>query len=357
MLIDVHQIGMGETGNETWARNVMRVLEIDGRRAVHYAASPAGLPEVESVAATSRVHMVSASSSRRLALDLPALLRTLRPAAVLAQYTLPLSRTPGVVVVHDLSFERSEARAWIPRRTLLRYRLTIGTSVRQARAVLVPTEYTREEVVRHYRLPSERVLVAPLALDPGLKLLFGIQPEPRAHTTVLAVGTVLPRKNLTVVARAVRALRAEGLDVRFRLVGPIREAGRRDVAVMSSLLGSALEVVGPVPVERLAAEYGAADAFAFPSLFEGFGLPLLEAMGAGVPVISSNATCLPEVVGQAALLVDPRSDDAWTSALRSVLSDPALASSLSERGRERAAAFTWDRTGAVVRQALELASG
>lgn len=354
-LVDVHQIGMGETGNETWARNVLRVLEDGDGPGVDYAVSPAGLPQVP--VAADRLHLVSGSSVRRLLWDVPQLLGRLRSQVVLTQYTLPATRTPGVVVIHDLSFERPEARAWIPARTLLRYKATIGGSARRARIVIAPTEHTRTALVEHYRLDPSRVLLAPLALDPGLAAAAAHHAGGSSYRRVLCVGTVLPRKNLPVVARAVRALRAAGEDVRLRLVGPLRPAGAADLGAMRALLGDALEVVGPVPLDQLAVEYAEADVLAYPSLYEGFGLPLLEAMAAGTPVVSSNATCLPEVAGVAALLVDPLDELAWVQALSSVLTSAELAHDLQERGRARAREFTWERTGAVVRQALELASG
>lgn len=351
----MHHIGLAETGNETWARNVLRVLEADGRTPLDFAVSPPGARQVD--IDPSRRHEVSGSSARRLLVDLPRLLRRLGSPAVLTQYTLPATRTPGVVVIHDVSFVQPAARDWIPAPTLLRYRVTIGTSARRARVVVAPTEYTRGELIEHYRLPPERVVIAPLALDPELSSLFAGEPGLRVPGRVLCVGTLLPRKNLPVVARAVRSLRDTGEDVRLRLVGPVRPAGDADLTTMRALLGDALEVVGPVSLARLAAEYGAADVFALPSLHEGFGLPLVEAMAAGLPVVSSNATCLPEVAGEAALLVDPLDDRAWTAALGAVLGDRSRAERLGRDGRARAASFSWDRTGDVIRVALELAAG
>jgi glycosyltransferase involved in cell wall biosynthesis len=349
-LVDVHHIGLGETGNETWSRNVLRVLESDGGQALDYAATTAarGLVPGE------RLHVVSGSSARRLAVDLPRLLRRLHSSVVLTQYTLPPTSVPGVVVVHDVSFVLPEARAWIPRRTLLRLRLSIGLSVRRARFVVVPTEYTRRQLLRSYPVPEERVLLAPLALEPGLVVDQRVPRDPTAPHRVLCVGTVLPRKNLPVVADAVHALRGDGLDVRLRLVGPVRPPGEADLARMRERLGDALEVVGAVSAAELSREYATADVLAYPSLHEGFGLPLLEGMAAGVPVVSSNATCLPEVGGGAALLVDPSDTAGWATAIRAALDAPEAR---VQAGLERVRDFSWERTGAVIREALERAAG
>lgn len=351
-LVDVHHIGLGETGNETWARNIVRTLESDGQDPVDYVITSAGVAEVG--VPPERLHLVGHSSARRLAAEVPAYLRRLDASVVLTQYTLPITRTPGVVVVHDVSFVLPGSREWIPAKTLLRLRMTIGVSIRRARFVIVPTEYTRAQLLEHYRVPPERVLLAPLALDPALARKLGERPPSRSRPIVLCVGTVLPRKNLPVVAQAVRQLRAAGNDVRLRLVGPVRPPGERHLAQMRSLLGEALEVVGAVSEEQLAREYAAASVLAYPSLHEGFGLPLLEGMAAGVPVVSSNATCLPEVAGGAALLVAPKDVIGWATAIEEALNRPEARQAA---GRERVRLFTWERTGAVVRHALNHAAG
>ncbi len=352
-LVDAHQVAGRGTGNETWARNVVRVLEADGGAALHYAVTIAGAAELGLT--SDRVHLVGKGSVQRLMVDLPRHLRRLESSAVVAQYTLPLTtRVPGVVVVHDVSFVTPEARAWIPPRSLLRYRVTIGTSVRVARRVLVPTEHTRDMLLRHYRVPEEKVLLAPLALDSDLSARLDRPRTPREFRTVLCVGTLLPRKNLPVVARAVARLRSSDGDVRLRLVGPVLKAGAADLALMKQLLGGALEVVGAVSDQALAVEYSSADVLAYPSVHEGFGLPLLEGMAAGLPVVASTATCLPEVAGDAALLVDPHDDLAWAAALREALARPE---GLVVRGRARVSQFSWERTGVAVRQAIEEAIG
>jgi glycosyltransferase involved in cell wall biosynthesis len=349
-LVDVHHIGLGETGNETWSRNIVRVLESDGGNPVDYAATSAARGGVPG----ERLNVVSTGSARRLALELPAHVRRLRSNAVLTQYTLPIVRVPGVLVVHDVSFVLSESKAWIPKHTLARLRLSIGASIRRARFVIVPTEYTRTQLLGHYPVDPDRVLLAPLALDPALAAALRGGRSPSETPRVLCVGTLLPRKNLPVVARAVVRLRQRGTDMRLRLVGPVREPGEADLRTMMSLLGDALEVVGSVTQAQLAEEYASAAVLAYPSLHEGFGLPLLEGMAAGLPVVSSNATCLPEVAGGAALLVSPFDVDGWAMAIERAL---ALPDELREAARDRLRHFSWEQAGRVVRDALERAAG
>ena len=360
-LLDVHQLGLQQTGNESWARNAVNALEGDGLAPVHYALTTSGaLPaSVE----PERRHNVSASSARRLALDMPRLLHRVRPDAVLAQYTLPAGRTPGVVVIHDLSFEDENARDWIPRASLLRYRLSIRASAKRARCVIVATEWTRQDMLSRYRLAPERVVVCPISVPSELGALLTkaaerrrVQPPEVEEIVVLCVGTVLPRKNLTVVASAVAQLRARGLPVRLRIVGKTPTAGQRDAAAMMATLGDAVSFAGHIDEASLVEEYRRATVFCFPSLYEGFGVPLLEAMTATVPVVSSDATCLPEVGGDGALYASPHDVTAWADAIARVSDDVELRTSLSERGLARTGVYRLADVGTVIRQAVAIAA-
>jgi glycosyltransferase involved in cell wall biosynthesis len=129
------------------------------------------------------------------------------------------------------------------------------------------------------------------------------------------------------------------------LVGP-RGWLDEPVVAAAERLADRVRLLGPVPAADLAALYAAATAFVFPSLYEGFGLPPLEAMAQGTPVVASRASCLPEVLGDAALLVAPDDEEALAEALRAILADPGLRAELSQRGLARAARFSWERTAA-----------
>lgn len=354
MLIDAHHLGQGQTGNETWARNVVAGLA-DGPDEVHVAVTAAGLRHLPPGFGRARSHLVSARSVRRLAFDLPRVAGAVRPDVLLVQYTIPpLCRVPAVVVVHDLSFERPEAAQWIPRGSLTRYRATIRHSAVRARRILVPSEYTRMDLIDRYRIDADRVSVAGNAVDPALLDALGRTPRPLRgdRLVVLAVGTVLARKNLEVLALAVRDLRRSGLPAVLRLVGPVPEAGRGVLARMAAVLGPALEVRGVVDTAGLAAAYRSAQVLAFPSFFEGFGIPLVEAMAAGTPVVSSDATCLPEIGGDAVLYAPPDSVQAWREQLRAVLTDSATTDRLVLAGLARAQTFSWAASSAAARVAL-----
>jgi glycosyltransferase involved in cell wall biosynthesis len=354
-LVDAHHLGLAQTGNETWARNIVAGLSGAGSDEVHVAVTRAGRAQLTGWVPHERTHLVASRSSRRLAWDLPRVVRRVRPQALLVQYTLPpLTAVPAVVVVHDLSFEQAQAREWIAPASLLRYRASIRASARRARRVVVPSEFTRDDVLARYGLDPDRVVVAGNAVDPALQAaLRATARAPRGdRLVVLAVGTVLPRKNLEVVAQAVGVLRSQGLPVVLRLVGPLPAAGRAGLERMSARLGPALRVSGVLDTAGLAAAYREADVLAFPSLFEGFGIPLLEAMAAGTPVVSSDATCLPEIAGDAALYASPAQPQAWVDALRGVLCDERVARGLVEAGTVRVRRFDWQRSADAVRLAL-----
>ena len=352
-LLDLHDLGLHQTGNESWARSMAAaLLDLDGPGsydiAVTSAAEPADLRRL--TGAREQVRL-SRSSTRRLGWDLPRAARRLGTPSVLVQYTTPLSGVPAVVVVHDLSFEDERAAQWLPLAARLRYRATVRASVRRAAHIVVDSEYTRQDLLARYRPDPGRVSVAPLAIDPAFATLLRETPERRAdRPTVLVVGNVLPRKNLPVVARAVRLLKDRGEDVTLRVVGTVHPTGRGDAEQARLLLGDDLTITGYVPVAQLAAELRGAHALAFPSLFEGFGLPALEAMAAGLPVVVSDRTSLPEVVGGAGLVVPAEQPEAWADALRRALGPESAR--LRALGTAHEAALDWAVPAATVSRLL-----
>jgi glycosyltransferase involved in cell wall biosynthesis len=353
-LLDLHDLGLRQTGNETWARSLSRALfehdgpgsydvavtrEVDGGQ---LARLPAG-----------HVERVSTSSLRRLLVDLPAALRRRDSTALLVQYTAPVTRVPSVVAIHDLSFEDPRARDWLSPAQRARFRATIRASVHRAAHLLALSGATRDDLVRRYGVDPARVTVAPAAVDPSFaeRLVAGTRPARSGPATVLVVGNLVPRKNALVVARAVRLLRDRGADVRLRVVGRVPPAGRREAEEVTRLLGDAVELSGFLGDDDLAGAYLSADVLAFPSWYEGFGIPLVEAMTAGTPVVASDRTSLPEVVGDAGLVVPADDPEAWATALAEAV-DPDRGAVLATLGRERALTFTWTGSAATVSQVL-----
>ncbi|QYJ16885.1 D-inositol-3-phosphate glycosyltransferase [Rubrobacter xylanophilus DSM 9941] len=231
--------------------------------------------------------------------------------------------------------------------------------IRRALRVVAVSEHTRSDVVRCLGIPEERVRVVYNGIDHGLyRPMRG--PRPLASPYVLFVGAEHPRKNLKGLLEAFATLKR---DRRFRRLKLLKVGGagnpeayfRRPVEKEIRRLGLRGEVVfaGRVPQELMPLYYSHAECLAFPSLYEGFGLPPLEAMACGCPVVASNASAVPEVVGEAALLADPRDPRALAGALERVLSDGGLRRSLSRRGFARAALFTWERAARETRLLYE----
>jgi glycosyltransferase involved in cell wall biosynthesis len=255
-----------------------------------------------------------------------------------------------VTTVHDLVPFRFPRL--VPWRHRLAVRCLLGAAVRRAAAVIAVSAVTRTELLARYRLDPARVHVIPEAAAPG----FG-PPSPAGRVAfrtryalpapyVLFVGLHEPKKNLGTLLHAVARLRARGRFDGTHLViaGAPGWGGEAPPAAVRRLgLEAVVRFLGPVPDADLAALYAEARAFVFPSLWEGFGLPVLEAMAAGAPVIAARRGALPEVTGDAALLVEPE-PAAVADALEMLLGDPALQARLREAGRARAATFSWART-------------
>ncbi|HEX2425693.1 MAG TPA: glycosyltransferase family 1 protein [Actinomycetota bacterium] len=250
-----------------------------------------------------------------------------------------------VVTIHDLAFLRFPEH--FPPRWRLLYRLGLRAALRRADAILVPSRTTGEDVLRHGAIDPARVRVTPLAPalnigtdDPGPVIArMGIAPP-----YVLFVGTLEPRKNVVSLVRAYRRAVAGGLEHSLVLAGAPgwgTDALERELALDAP---GRIVRTGFVPAGDLDAVYRGASMFVYPSVYEGFGLPVMEAMAHGVPTITSNASSLPEVVGDAAITVDPTSVDAIAGAIQTVASDATTAARLADAGRRRAASFTWDET-------------
>lgn len=259
-------------------------------------------------------------------------------------------RCPAVVTIHDLGYlAYPEAHSLAAR---LYLNLSTRHSVRVARRVIAVSQATKGDLTAKLGVPAGKIAVVPEACPPGYTPLadrrqgqavaakYGL-----GEPYLLAVGTLHTRKNLVRLLEAFAlARRQQGLPHRLGLVGrPGWQAFAIEEAITRLGIGDAVVLTGYVPEEDLPLLIGAADALAFPSLYEGFGLPALEAMACRVPVVAANTTSLPEVVGDAGLLVDPCDVEDLACGLARVLTDRALHDELAERGRLRSGLFSWER--------------
>jgi glycosyltransferase involved in cell wall biosynthesis len=363
--IDAHFVGVRRSGNEQYFENLIRALlrqPADGSEYYVFSYRGAAHDRLPG-SGVQHVPLASRAVWWQRAVEIPRHVSRLGLDLVHVPFNfLPIMRCRTVVTIHDLGFLRvPEVYA---RGERLRMRLLTRLAARSADHVVTGSEFARRDIVAEYGLAPERVSVAPSAVDRAL--FRQLTPAERAASQrrlglpeayLLFVGVIQARKNLGVLIDALAALRARSWpELQLLLVG--REGfGAEQVfrRARDRAIDGALRHLGVVSDEDLVALYNGARAFVFPSLFEGFGIPILEAMSCGCPVVSSNATSLPEVYGDAALSFDPEDTDVLIARLEEVLSDPAAARRLSERGRERAAGFSWDRTAAIVRRAYAVA--
>ena len=249
---------------------------------------------------------------------------------------------PFVLSVLDVSTRR------FPRDHPLEWRIyerwVLPRRARAAARVVAISEVTRRDVIAEYRVPAERVVT----IHPGIDQdFFDARPtqEP-GPPRLLFPGAPVARKNLELVLRALAGAPRGSATATAMLEISGADAARfpQHAALIRSLgLDSRVRWLGQVPRDRMPALMAAAAAVAYPSFYEGFGFPPLEAMAAGCPVIASNASCLPEVLDDAAILVDPRDGRAFAEGLEVILSRPEVRSRLGEAGRKRARLFTWSR--------------
>lgn len=285
----------------------------------------------------------------------------IRPPDVLfvPAHVLPLAPRRAVATVHDLGYRYfPEAHPWAARAYL-----DWGTrhNARASRVVIADSVATREDLVRFYRVPADKIRVAYPGLRPDVRPMrdeavlgatlrrYGVEPP-----YVLYVGTLQPRKNLTRLIEAFARVPPPHKLVLAGQKGWLYDAILRRADELG--IGDRVLFPGYVYDEDLPALMSGAALFAFPSLYEGFGLPILEAMACGVPVVCSNTGSLPEVAGDAALMVPPTDTEALAAAMNRILADDGLRAELARRGVERARLFTWRRCAEQVLKALEEAA-
>jgi glycosyltransferase involved in cell wall biosynthesis len=340
VVIDADVLGRQRTGDETYVRNLLSELApLAGAAGIRLAAvtrSPALVP-----AGVQALELRTRSQEIRMAWTLPRLLRRVRASLCHGQYAVPLrAPCPCVVTVHDVSFARNPTlMGW---RDRLVFRAIVPRAVRKAARVLTVSERTRRDLVELYGVPVERIVVTPNAVDP----VFSPAPEDMPSDTVsqggyaLAVGAIQRRKNQLA---AVEAARRAGL--RLVVAGP-----RKDAKLAAQLERQGAEVTGYVDAERLADLYRRAACLVQPSRYEGFGLPVLEAMASGTPVVAVREPALEEVAGDAAVFVDEA--DLAAGIERALAERQRLVAV----GLERARRFSWrataERTLAVYREVI-----
>ena len=296
----------------------------------------------------------SPNYSLREQVHVPWVLRRERPDVYHApHYVLPAGvRCPSVVTIHDcihLMFPQ-----YLPNRLAYAYaRAQMWAAARRSDCILTVSEASKRDILHLFNVSPEKIVVVYNAIDTH----FSVTPSDDAvtrvreryqldHRFVLYVGNIKPHKNLVRLIEAFDELRRGELeDLKLLIIGDqISRLPALRRAVHRHKLHKHVRFLGYLADDQLAILYRLASVFAFPSLYEGFGLPPLEAMASGTPVVTSNVSSLPEVVGDAAVLVNPYDVDAIVDGLRRVLTNPALAAEMGQKGIARAREFSWERS-------------
>jgi len=347
--VDAHAIGCHLTGNEVYIRNLLQQfarLE-HGSDLVAYISkpdAPAQLPE------GIQTRWVSDNPYKRLGFDIPRHLRADRPDLLHVQYTAPLGgNVPLIVSVHDVSY--LEHPQYFTRFRATQLRFTVKRTLDRAARVLTPSEFSKQAILKYYPMEEDRIVVVPNAVSSWFRPVdrttaratieqkFGIH-----GPFVLTVGDLQPRKNHMGLLKAFEDMVRAHPELPHRLVFVGKEtwySQELHQAVRRSTVADRVDFTGFVDDADLVHFYGACDLFVYPSFYEGFGLPILEAMACGRAVVCSNTTAMPEVADSAGILFDPAVTSEITRAMLDVLLDSELRTRLERLGSQRAAGFSW----------------
>jgi len=356
--IDARMIQGPFTGDSTYWRGLIAGLSHLKSNDEFVLYLDANLPTGNvTLADNMTVRFVRASSWRLWsAVAFPLALRKDRVDVAHVQYAIPpLMPCPVVTSIHDVSFKRYPEFF----NTKDRFILDVGVrfALKRASRILAISEYTKREIIDLYRVPPQRVSV----IYPGVDEQFTPDDRLASRTfieekyginspIILTLGVIQPRKNLPTLVKGFAKLKASQ-EFEHKLV----VAGKYDwkeqglIGLVEELeLTQDVLFIGYVPYEDLPALYRAADVFVYPSVYEGFGLPPLEAMACGTPVVTGNRSSLPEVVGEAGIMVDPYDPEAFALAMWNVLSSESLRAEMSQAGLNQAAKFSWDKMATEV---------
>jgi glycosyltransferase involved in cell wall biosynthesis len=351
--VDAHAIGRHLTGNEVYVRSLLSALaglKDDSDIVAYVSANSAA----QSLPSNIRTRRVATNPFVRLGLDLAMRVRQDRPDLLHVQYTAPLAcPVPVVVSVHDVSF--LEHPEYFTRDRAWQLQFTVRRTVRRAARILTGSEFSRSSILKVYGdLDENKVVVVPnaaagefrpisrVAAAAAVRERFSI-----AAPFVLSVGDLQPRKNQIGLIKAFARLVRAYPQLKQNLVLAGKETWFADQvhkAARDSGVSDRIQFSGFVSDDDLLQLYNACDLFVFPSFYEGFGLPALEAMACGRAVACSHTSALPEVVDGAAILFDPYALDEIVRALADLLLDRELRARTERLGLQRAAHFSWQKT-------------
>ncbi len=350
-------VGGQETGNETYVRGLIDGFKELDAPDLDVIAYYAGTPWTAHARSVRLERLTTPNPMVRLGAELP--LRSAREHLDVLHmtYAAPVwSAAPIVLTVHDICYATNPE--WFSSRDLRILSSMVPRSIRKAAHVITDSEDARSQIIQRYAVPEAKISMIPIGpgagaepitLEASRQELSGLEIT-LARPYVLTVGNLQPRKNLLRLVEAFATLGDHDIDL--VIVGP-RRYRADEIISAAGPLADRVRFTGYVSDRQLAACYRCSTVFVLPSLYEGFGLPVLEAMAQGVPVACSNAGALPEVAGDAAVMFDPTSVQGIAAALERVLGDAALRQTLAGAGKAQAARFSWKKTAELTLQVYQ----
>jgi glycosyltransferase involved in cell wall biosynthesis len=348
--LDAHMVGGHETGNETYVKGLVEGFKTS-EEGLDVIAYHVGAPWTAPGPRVRFERLLASNPYVRLGIELPARSLAERLDILHMTYGTPVwSAAPLVVTIHDICYATNPE--WFSERDLRVLGAMVPRSIRQAAHVITDSEDARRQIIDHYAVPPSKISAIPIGPGAGAQPItaeeareelraLGLDPD---RPYVLAVGNIQPRKNLVRLVEAFNVLvHGRGHDLDLVIVGP-RHFRAEDIVAAAAPVADRVHFTGYVTDRQLAACYRRSAIYVFPSLYEGFGLPAIEAMAHGTPIACSNAGSLPEVCGDAAVLFDPLSVESMVDAVDRILSDGELRKRLIAAAAARVGQFDWKRT-------------
>lgn len=352
--IDAHMLGDRSGGNESYYSNILDHMETSEEYKL-YLFVKKGVDVRRYQNKFEIIPFRETHPLKRYFFELPSLCRKYQLDLMHTQYFIPFSRPcPIVCTIHDICFEHY--RNIFTKKEYLTQKLLIPYAAKNSVCIFTVSSHAKKDIQEHYNIREDKVIITYNATDPSFRKLTSSELmlkelkrkfEIKADRYILSVGNLQPRKNLVRLIQAFIKLKKTEPEIQLVLVG--KKAWMYDEILRTAIEGSEdIIFTDYVDQKDLVRLYNGAELFVYPSFFEGFGIPPLEAMACGVPVVVANATSLPEVVGDAGSYFDPYDIDSISESIKKMLYDTQQRERAIEKGYKRVKAFAWERSSRII---------
>ncbi|MCM8772721.1 MAG: glycosyltransferase family 4 protein [Candidatus Omnitrophica bacterium] len=353
--IDAHAIGLKQGGNETYIKELIKEFtQIDNTEFEFFIFLTEGIniPDFLRNKKNFSIIKVSINPFLRFFINIPISTHLKKLNLLHTQYILPFfTYCPGLITVHDVSFLRYPEL--FPKNLYFKLKLLLPYNLKKAKKIITDSQFSKEEILKFYRIEEKKIEVIYCGVSEIFRKICNDKKEEILNkygirsSYILTVSNLQPRKNLKRLIKAYTSILKKKKDFPYNLV----IVGKKSwlfseifEEIRNSNFSKKIILTGYVPENELVYLYNYAEIFVYPSLYEGFGLPVLESMACGTPVITSNRTSLPEIAGDAALFVDPENENEIEKAIIEIIENKKLKEELIKKGNERIKLFSWKET-------------